>query len=64
VAEVNPFNQFGPSTNTTTAAVPTPVQANPLPAQTTGGVKSRKASRVLRKLKTMKKSKKHTVPLL
>jgi hypothetical protein len=57
--EGNPFNQFGPNT---TAAAPTPVQANPPPAQ--GGVKSRKASRVLRKLKTMKKSKKHTIPLL
>jgi hypothetical protein len=67
VAEVTPFNQFGPSTNTPTAAIPNSVQANPPPpaqTQTTGGVKSRKASRVLRKLKTMKKSKKHTVPLL
>ena len=45
-----------------TAVVPNSVPSNPPPAQ--GGVKSRKASRVLRKLKTMKKSKKHTVPLL
>ena len=37
---------------------------NYTPSSKTGGVKSRKASRVLRKLKTMKKSKKHAVPLL
>jgi hypothetical protein len=44
-----------PGSGSRTATVPNPIQ---------GGVKSRKASRVLRKLKTMKKSKKHTVPLL
>jgi hypothetical protein len=53
-AQENPFNQFGPNT--------TPLSTTQV--QSTGGVKSRKASRVLRKLKTTKKSKKHTVPLL